>query len=82
MVMMQRKADIFTLDKLENDSVKIQIFCYDLRRGNKARVKGYIWQAEVQDCFDATIASHIRLGKKICNIVIDCNAYIGLDEKW
>lgn len=35
-VMTQKKADIFTLDKFENDSVEIRLFCYDLRCGKKS----------------------------------------------
>lgn len=41
--------------------------------------KGHIGQAEVQDCLDAMIASHIRLDKKICNVVM---AHIGLGERY
>ena len=32
--------------------------------------KGYIRQAEVKECLDAMIDSHIRLDRKICNTVM------------
>ena len=41
--------------------------------------KGHIGQAEAQGCLDAMISSHIRLDKKICNIVM---AHIGLDKRY
>lgn len=41
--------------------------------------KGHIGQTEVRNCLDAMLSSHIRLDKKICNIVM---AHIGLDERY
>lgn len=78
----EKNADLLLMDERKGRSVAKQLrekyigtagilmLAYD---------KGHIGQAEVQDCLDAMIASHIRLDKKICNVVM---AHIGLGERY
>ena len=46
---------------------------------NLAYDKGVIQQDDVKSCLDTMIANHIRLDRKLCNVVME---HIGLDAEY
>lgn len=78
----EKNADLLLIDEHKGRSVAKQLkvrYIGTVGILMLAYDKGHIGQTEVKGCLDAMIASHIRLDKKICNVVM---VHIGLDESY
>ncbi len=78
----EQKADLLLIDEHKGRSVAKQL---NVRHIGTAGIlmlaydKGLIQQEEVKVCLDTMLTNHIRLDKKICNVVM---SYIGLDIEY
>lgn len=78
----ERKADLLLMDEHKGRSVAKQLNVKFIGTAGVLMLaydRGCISQAEVKACLDSMITSHIRLDRKICNVVM---AHIGLDERY
>lgn len=78
----EQKADLLLMDEHKGRNVAKQLkvkYIGTIGILMLAYDKGYISKMEVKNCLDIMIDNHIRLDKKICNIVME---HIGLDERY
>ena len=78
----EQKADLLLMDEHKGRSVAKQL---NVRHIGTVGVlllaydKGIIQQDDVKSCLDTMIANHIRLDRKLCNVVME---HIGLDAEY
>lgn len=78
----EQKADLLLMDEHKGRSVAKQL---NVRHIGTVGVlllaydKGIIHQDDVKSCLDTMIANHIRLDRKLCNVVME---HIGLDAEY
>lgn len=78
----EQKADLLLMDEHKGRSVAKQL---NVRHIGTVGVlllaydKGVIQQDDVKSCLDTMLANHIRLDRKLCNVVME---HIGLDAEY